>query len=379
MTELSPLPSTSLPAGIRARFIDGINGLKIHVLEAGFQAEGRPMVLLLHGFPEIAYSWRKVMPALAEAGFHVVAPDQRGYGRTTGWSASYDTDLTPFRLVNLVRDMMGLIAALGRTSVTAVVGHDFGASAAAWCALVRPDLFRSLVLMSAPFGGPPALTPSATLPIDPVHAALAALDRPRKHYQWYYSTRPANEDMWHCPQGVHAFLRAYYHHKSADWASNKPFRLASWSAGELAKMPTYYIMDNGRDMAETVAAEMPSPAEIAACRWLTEAELKVYGDEYARTGFQGGLQWYRSRTEGIGLGDLQVFSGKSIDVPSMFIAGRSDWGIYQTPGAIERMQGTGCSDMRGVHLIEGAGHWVQQEQAAQVNTLLLRFLETVGG
>jgi pimeloyl-ACP methyl ester carboxylesterase len=379
MTELSPLPSTSLPAGIRARFIDGINGLKIHVLEAGFEAEGRPMVLLLHGFPEIAYSWRKVMPALAEAGFHVVAPDQRGYGRTTGWSASYDTDLTPFRLVNLVRDMMGLIAALGRTSVTAVVGHDFGASAAAWCALVRPDLFRSLVLMSAPFGGPPALTPSATLPIDPVHAALAALDRPRKHYQWYYSTRPANEDMWHCPQGVHAFLRAYYHHKSADWASNKPFRLASWSAGELAKMPTYYIMDNGRDMAETVAAEMPSPAEIAACRWLTEAELKVYGDEYARTGFQGGLQWYRSRTEGIGLGDLQVFSGKSIDVPSMFIAGRSDWGIYQTPGAIERMQGTGCSDMRGVHLIEGAGHWVQQEQAAQVNTLLLRFLETVGG
>jgi pimeloyl-ACP methyl ester carboxylesterase len=378
MTELSPLPSASLPAGIRARFIDGINGLKIHVLEAGFQAEGRPMVLLLHGFPEIAYSWRKVMPVLAEAGFHVVAPDQRGYGRTTGWSASYDTDLTPFRLVNLVRDTMGLIAALGRTSVTAVVGHDFGASAAAWCALVRPDLFRSLVLMSAPFGGPPALTPSAALPTDPVHAALAALDRPRKHYQWYYSTRPANEEMWHCRQGVHAFLRAYYHHKSADWTSNKPFRLASWSAGELAKMPTYYIMDNDRDMAETVAAEMPSPSEIAACQWLTEDELKVYSDEYVRTGFQGGLQWYRSRTEGIGLGDLQVFSGKSIDVPSMFIAGRSDWGIYQTPGAIERMQGTGCSDMRGVHLIEGAGHWVQQEQAAQVNTLLLGFLETMG-
>jgi len=379
MSELSPLPSASLPSGVRARFIDGINGLKMHVLEAGFQAEGRPMVLLLHGFPEIAYSWRKVMPALAEAGFHVVAPDQRGYGRTTGWSASYDTDLNPFRLLNLVRDMMGLIAALGRTSVTAVVGHDFGASAAAWCALVRPDLFRSLVLMSAPFGGPPALTPSATLPTDPVHAALAALDRPRKHYQWYYSTRPANEEMWHCRQGVHAFLRAYYHHKSADWALNKPFRLASWSAGELAKMPTYYIMDNGLDMAATVAAEMPSPAEIAACGWLTEDELKVYSGEYVRTGFQGGLQWYRSRTGGVGLGDLQVFAGKSIDVPSLFIAGRSDWGIYQTPGAIERMQGTGCSAMRGVHLIEGAGHWVQQEKAAEVNALLLRFLETVRG
>lgn len=377
MTALSPLPSASLPAGVRSRFIDGINGLSIHILEAGFQAEERPTVLLLHGFPEIAYSWRKVMPALAEAGYHVVAPDQRGYGRTTGWNADYDGDLGSFRLLNLVRDMMGLIAALERKSVIAVVGHDFGASAAAWCALVRPDLFRSLVLMSAPFAGPPALTPSAMPRPDPVHAALAALERPRKHYQWYYSTRPANENMWHCPQGVHAFLRAYYHHKSADWPSNKPFRLASWSANELAKMPTYYIMDAAHGMAETVAAEMPSPDEIAACRWLTDDELKVYGDEYTRTGFQGGLNWYRSRTEGIGLGDLQVFSGRSVDVPSMFIAGRSDWGIYQTPGAIERMQGTGCSAMRRVHLIEGAGHWVQQERANEVNSLLLEFLETM--
>lgn len=351
----------------------------MHILEAGFQAEGRPMLLLLHGFPEIAYSWRKVMPVLAEAGFHVVAPDQRGYGRTTGWDAAYDGDLGSFRLLNLVRDMMGLLAALGRSSVTAVVGHDFGASAAAWCALVRPDAFRALVLMSAPFAGPPMLTPSASPSIDPVHAALAALPRPRKHYQRYYSTRPANENMWHCAQGVHAFLRAYYHYKSADWAGNKPFPLASWSASELAKMPTYYIMDAGVGMAETVAAEMPSADEIAACRWLTEAESRVYGDEYARTGFQGGLQWYRSRTEGVGLGDQQVFSGRSVDVPSLFIAGRQDWGIYQTPGAIERMQGIGCSDLRGVHLIDGSGHWVQQEKADEVNGLLLEFLNAVRG
>ena len=369
----------TLPAGVRSRFLDGINGLSMHILEAGFQAEGRPMLLLLHGFPEIAYSWRKVMPVLAEAGFHVVAPDQRGYGRTTGWDAAYDGDLGSFRLLNLVRDMMGLLAALGRSSVTAVVGHDFGASAAAWCALVRPDAFRALVLMSAPFAGPPMLTPSASPSIDPVHAALAALPRPRKHYQRYYSTRPANENMWHCAQGVHAFLRAYYHYKSADWAGNKPFPLASWSASELAKMPTYYIMDAGVGMAETVAAEMPSADEIAACRWLTEAESRVYGDEYARTGFQGGLQWYRSRTEGVGLGDQQVFSGRSVDVPSLFIAGRQDWGIYQPPGAIERMQGIGCSDLRGVHLIDGSGHWVQQEKADEVNGLLLEFLNAVRG
>jgi len=375
MTTLPPLPSEALPAGIRSRFIDGINGLSMHVLEAGFQAEERPLVLLLHGFPEIAYSWRKIMPALAEAGYCVVAPDQRGYGRTTGWDPSYNGDLASFRVLNLVRDTMGLLGALRRSSVAAVVGHDFGAWVASWCALLRPDVFRSVVLMSAPFAGPPALTPSATPPVDPVHKALASLPRPRKHYVMYYGTREANENMWHCPQGVSAFLRAYYHYKGADWTGNKPFRLASWSAPELAKMPTYYIMDAANGMAETVAAEMPSPAEIAACHWLTEAELAVYGDEYSRTGFQGGLQWYRCRTEGIGLCELQVFSGRSIDVPALFIAGRSDWGIYQSPGAIERMQGTGCSAMRGVHLIDGAGHWVQQENPDEVNRLLLAFLE----
>ena len=103
---------------------------------------------------------------------------------------------------------------------------------------------------------------------------LAALARPRKHYHWYYSTREANGNMQHAAQGIHAFLRAYYHHKSADWSGNRPFRLNAWNAGELAKMPTYYIMDLAQGMAETVAREMPSAAEIAACRWLTEDELQ---------------------------------------------------------------------------------------------------------
>ena len=139
-------------------------------------------------------------------------------------------------------------------------------------------------------------------------------------------------------------------------------------------MPTYYIMDLAEGMAETVAREMPSAAEIAACHWLTEAELAVYAGEYARNGFQGGLQFYRTRTEGAGLAETQVFAGKSIDVPAMFVSGRSDWGVYQSPGALERMQGTSCTNMRAVHLLEGAGHWVQQEQAAKVTELLLGFL-----
>src|ERR1700745_3357088 len=157
MTELLPLQDDVLQSGIRSRFARDINGLRVHVLEAGFEPRGRPLVLLLHGFPELAYSWRKVMLPLAAAGFRVVAPDQRGYGRTTGWDADYDGDLASFRILNAVRDALGLVSALGYRQVAGVFGHDFGASVAAWCALVRPDVFRSVALMSAPFAGPPPL------------------------------------------------------------------------------------------------------------------------------------------------------------------------------------------------------------------------------
>ena len=111
MTALAPLEQATLPASVRAGFVDGVNGLRLHVLECG--ERGRPCLLLLHGFPELAYSWRKVMPTLAEAGYHVIAPDQRGYGRTTGADTRYDADLAPFRPFNLVRDAVGLVHALG--------------------------------------------------------------------------------------------------------------------------------------------------------------------------------------------------------------------------------------------------------------------------
>jgi pimeloyl-ACP methyl ester carboxylesterase len=377
------LPDIPLPPTIRSRLVEGINGLTMHVLEAGFESKGRPCVLLLHGFPELAFSWRKVMPALAAAGYHVIAPDQRGYGRTIGWDANYDGDLNAFRLLNLVRDALGLVAAFGYLSVDAVVGHDFGSSVAAWCALVRPDVFRSVVLMSAPFAGAPSLSfgtanaPALPKRDDPVHRELAGLPRPRKHYQWYYSTREANDDMWRAPQGVHDFLRAYYHHKSADWKNNKPSRLQSWSADELAKLPTYYVMDLAKTMAETVAEEMPSQDKIAANTWLADRELAFYSAEYERTGFQGGLQWYRCGTSGAFVAELETFSGRTIDVPSCFISGKQDWGTYQRPGVFEAMQTTACRRMLAVHLVEGAGHWVQQEQSEEVGRLLLEFFRQI--
>ena len=389
MTGMAAFGKSALPSGIRSRFVTDINGLTMHVLEAGFErgdgTRDRPCVLLLHGFPELAYSWRKVMLPIALAGYHVVAPDQRGYGRTTGWDGNYDGDVASFRVLNLVRDALGLVSALGYRSVAAVVGHDFGSPVAAWCSLVRPDVFRSVALMSAPFAGAPALpfNTAGDAPQRPTAAgltdagmnqALARLARPRKHYQWYYSTREADHNMRYCPQGVHTFLRAYYHCKSADWKQNRPFPLESWTADELAKLPAYYVMERDLGVAETVAREMPSAAEIAACKWLPDDELSVYSAEFGRTGFQGGLQWYRCATDARYTAELQLFSGRTIDVPSCFIAGASDWGIHQKPGSLERMQASACTHMLGCHLVDGAGHWVQQERPAAVSDLLIRFL-----
>ncbi len=353
----------------------------MHVLEAGFDEGPRPVVLLLHGFPELAYSWRKVMPAVAAAGYHVIAPDQRGYGRTTGWDGSYDGDLDSFHLLNLVRDALALVAALGIRHVHAVVGHDFGSPVAAWCALIRPDVFGSVVLMSAPFGGAPRLpfaTSGATSAPPPnIHEQLAALPRPRLHYQRFYSTREADADMRLCPQGLHAFFRAYYHVKSADWPHNSPRPLAAMTGEELAVLPEYYVMQAGNGMAGTVATHMPSAEHIAACTWLPDAQLAVYAQEFGRTGFQGGLQWYRSVGNPRHAAQLLLFSGRKIEIPACYISGAKDWGVYQRPGDFEAMQSAACADFRGCHLVEGAGHWVQQEQPEVVNALLAAFLKSV--
>src|SRR5687767_9925261 len=212
--------ATTIPMGIRSRIVPNINGISMHVLEAGYDrgpqradfarwgGDGtRPAVLLLHGFPELAYSWRHVMLPLAKADYHVIAPDLRGYGRSGGTDVTFDPDLAPFSTLNRVRDMIALVASLGHRSVNAVVGHDFGSPTAGWCALTRPDFFRSLVMMSAPFGGAPALPINAannparpSTPAPSLDDELARLPQPRKHYQTYYTTREANQNMWHPPQ-----------------------------------------------------------------------------------------------------------------------------------------------------------------------------------
>jgi pimeloyl-ACP methyl ester carboxylesterase len=325
------------------------------------------------------------MQPLAAAGYHVIAPDQRGYGRTAGWDGSYDADPDPFRILNMVRDALGLVYALGYRSVAMIAGHDAGAPVASWAALIRPDVFRSITILSSPFDGSPALpfdtangaAPPRRAPTDDeLDAELAKLNPPRKYYQNYQRTRGANDNMLHAPQGLHAFFRAYYHYKSADWKGNDPHPLKARTAAEMAQIPTYYVMERDKGMAETVAPMMPSAAEIASCKWLTDAEVDVYAFEYARTQFTGALQGYRVRrgSDPKSVAEMQTFSGRTIDVPSMFVAGKSDWGVYQTPGAVEKMRTTACTRMVGFHLIDGAGHWVQQEQPEQTAKLIVQFL-----
>ena len=371
---------TTLPSGIRSRFVENINGLRVHMLEAGFESGNRPCLILLHGFPELAYSWRKLILPLASAGYHVIAPDLRGFGRTTGWDGRYDGDLQSFSMFNMVRDTLGLDSALGYR-VADIVGRDAGAPIAGWCALMRPDVFRSVTMMTAPFtgaaplpfntGNEPPRSPSGGSSLD---EQLAALPRPRKYYQRYYCTREADGNMRNCPAGLHAFFRAYYYYKSADWPGNKPFPLKARSAEEMAKMPTYYVMNLNKGMCETALEHRPSAEEIAACKWLTEDDVDVLATEYSKTGFQGALNGYRRGADPKLTSELQIFSGRTVDVPSCFIAGKSDWGVYQTPGAVDTMRKDVCKEMVGFHLVEGAGHWVEQEQPQEVSRLLLQFL-----
>lgn len=400
-TDPTSLPPLQLPPGITSRFVDTTpQSLVFHILEslpANLPPSGpKPkLILLIHGFPELAYSWRKILPLLSSQGYHAVAFDQRGYGRTFSRSP---LEASSFRPLNLLKDTVTLVQALGYSSVTTVVGHDFGAVTAALSALARPDLFQSLVLMSHPTKGParsipfsasPSYGDAAAPPPPPVdmERALSELPRPRKHYKWYYCTAPANDEMTN-PTGppLHTFLRGYFHLKSADWDGNSPHPLSGWTAPELAKMPRYYIMDRADSMREAVARDMASEnlqqVSERSQRWLPDSELAVYADEWGRTSFRGGLNWYSVQTQPEIASDGIAWAGAKISVPTVFVAGKSDWGTYQEPGAVEAMEGgKSVSEgfYRGTELIEGAGHWVNQEQPEKCVDLILKLAREAEG
>ena len=394
-TDPKTLAPLNLPPGVTSRFVD-TSTLNFHILESVPKNTGTtrpPLILCVHGFPELAYSWRYVLPRLADAGYYAVAFDQRGYGRTHSSNLKSIPGHT-FRPLSLIKDTITLVHALGYSTIHTIVGHDFGAVTATLVTLARgstvpPDLVRSLVLMSHPWKGVPQIpfntSPNPNLPAPPhqdskpaattrdpnVHDSLASLPtNPRKHYKWYYCTRPSAAEMTH-PTGapMHTFLRGYFHLKSADWAGNHnpaPHPLASWTAPELAKMPHYYIMPRDSTMREAVALDMrDQPPSTFGTNWLSDDDLAVYVAEYSRTTFGPPMNWYRIQTSPEAASDVILYVDKKLSVPVKFVAGRQDWGTYQEPGAVEAMeQGRsvepGC--YLGTVLVEGAGHWVNQEQ-----------------
>ncbi|MCB1645190.1 MAG: alpha/beta hydrolase [Pseudomonadales bacterium] len=370
-----------LPEGIRSRIITGVNGLAMHILEAGYETPGRPTLVLLHGFPEIAFSWRFQLSAFADAGYHVIAPDQRGYGLTTGWPQGYHIDLTAWRMDQLAGDIVALLDALEIPRAACVIGHDFGSPVAAWASLLHPARFGGTVLMSAPFGGPPPgnqhQDQGTTRSKKPgLNQQLSQLKPPRIHYQWYYSTPTAEADLLSCQQGLTRFFLQYYQVKAAGWPENQPFPLTGRSAGEMAKLPHYYVMPLAETMPQTVARmtnDCPSPVPD----WLTDEVAGTYASIYKASGFQGGLNWYRAAISGASASALSVWADRQINIPCCFIAGAEDWGIHQTPGALSRMETHACSAFQGTCLVSGAGHWVQQEQPEAVNQRILSFLTEV--
>ncbi|KLO14363.1 alpha/beta-hydrolase [Schizopora paradoxa] len=419
------LPKLPLPEGIQSHYV-AASDLIVHFLDAKPETGSNPpVVLLLHGFPELAFSWRSIMRPIADLGYRVIAPDLRGFGRTVlqskpkGHVSDYAEPIDAFRMSNYVRDALALVFALGYQEIACVVGHDFGSAVAAFCALTRPDVFRAVVLMSAPFLGAPRLSSGGPVTdslseqevevakIKPnIHESLdmlfANMKPPRMHYQHYFSSSQAAHDM-DLPTApeLRAFMRRYFHIKSAEWgpASSpevRPRPLKGWVADEVTRLPAYYLMPRGVTMPEAVASacevHIGMGGERDVSSWMDEEELMVFVSEYGRTGFQSALNKYRCVTSDIDipigtagtakahkdyLEDLSLFSHLKITIPSIFISGELDWGPYQSPGALERMKNELCTDMRDVVFIPNAGHWVQQEQPERVTIALGAFLTEI--
>ncbi|CAF1306887.1 unnamed protein product [Adineta ricciae] len=374
MSNLLPLDSQTLPAGVKSRFIDNVNGLRMHILEAG-DDHNRPLVILLHGFPELAYTWRKVLIPLANQGYHVIAPDQRGCGRTITIDRNSDDDFTSFSMLNSCQDIITLLHRLNISKVKSIIGRDLGAPIAANLALIRPDIFESLIMTSAPYLGPPSIdTPSKA----PVIEALKQLGK--KHYRWYFSSvEQANLDMLNAEQGLKEFFRGYLYLKGAQHPQNKNiFQLKELTAVELCKLPEYYIMPLDRTMPQIVLSNIPDTAILQQemSSWLTEDELQVYTDEYQRSSFKGGLQYYKCFASDYDQNQLKVFSGMKIKCPAMFISGANDWGMQLEPDFMKKMGAkTVYEDWRGFQLIDNSGHWLSEEQPEELTKTILRFLD----
>jgi pimeloyl-ACP methyl ester carboxylesterase len=308
------------------------NGIRMHYVEQG----AGPLVVLCHGWPESWYSYRHQIPALAAAGFRVVAPDQRGFGQT-----DRPEPIEAYNVLNLAGDIVGLVNSLGVDSA-AIVGHDWGAPVAWHCALLRPDIFHAIALLSVPY-----LARGTTHPAQ----AMQAMAGQDNFYQLYFQEPgKAEKELETDPRRAMAML-LYSLSGDAQPEEQWKFRFPK----------SMKFIDTG-----VVPRQLPP--------WLSEADLDFFAAEFKRAGFRGGLNWYRNAERNWEL--TPFLDGAKLRQPALFAAGSEDCVGKMYPGVFE-MAGTFTPNLKKQVIIPGAGHWTQQERPAEVNQLLIEFLRSL--
>ena len=321
---------------IRHRMIE-TNGIRMHIAEKG----SGPLVLLCHGFPESWYSWRHQLHALAEAGFHAVAPDMRGYGQTDQPEA-----IDAYTLFHLVGDMVGVLDALGEQTAV-IAGHDWGAPVAWHSALLRPDRFRAVIGLSVPFRPRGKVQPTTVMP----RTSDAVF------YQLYFQTPGVAEaDL---QADIPASVRDTLLRLSGDvppLPGSDGFSMVPLNGGLRGRLGTH--------------AAMPLPS------WLTRQDLEFYAAEFTRTGFRGGLNWYRNIDRNWSL--LGAFAGAKVTIPALYVAGDRDL-VLAFPGSKEMVANLSAvvPQLRQTIILPGCGHWTQQERPSKVNAAMIDFLRSL--
>lgn len=308
------------------------NGIRMHVAEAGTG----PLVLLLHGWPELWYSWRHQLVALADAGYHAVAPDQRGYGQT-----DRPAEIDKYNQLHLVGDVVGLLDALHEEQAV-IVGHDWGAPVAWNTAVMRPDRVRGVVGLSVPYA------PRGSMSL----LSALRLQLGDGFYMSYFQ-QPGVADA-ELERDVRRSLRMIYFSISGD--------------APVPSGPAQPVIPPGKGFLDILLDPETLPS------WLGEDEIDYYTHEFERTGFAGGLNWYRTIDTSWDL--TAPWAGAVVRPPVLYIAGERDL-VLAFPAIKELIadQNTVVKDLRGTHLLPGCGHWTQEERPDDVNRLLLEFLD----
>lgn len=321
--------------GVRHRMVD-TNGIRLHLAESG--PDDGPVVLLCHGFPECWYSWRHQLVSLGAAGYHVVAPDQRGYG-----ASDRPTEVSAYTQLHLVGDLVGVLDAIGADEAV-VVGHDWGAPVAWHAGALRPDRFRAVVGMSVHWGG---IAPVSTPHIAPTDALRAAVQGGFLYILHFQEPGVAESEL---DGDLRSSLARVMYTLSGDLPRDR-FRFFDTSARCLA------------DILEEPPGELP---------WLSDGDLDVFAAEFARQGtFAGGINWYRCIDLNAEL--LAPFAGVRIEQPALFVGAEFDCIFGQTPESVLATR-SHIPHLREPVWIAGSGHWLQQERPAEVDAALLGFL-----